>query len=116
MIAGAAAVEQLDNMFFALADGNRRAILASLSEAPASVSELADPLGLALPSAVKHLAILERGGYVCSSKTGRVRTYTIDPRGFEAMQVWLERHKRQLNAQFERLGAYLAVHNKETAR
>ena len=52
----------LDRMFFALADAHRRGMLDRLSRGPASVSDLAGPLGLALPSAVKHLAVLERGG------------------------------------------------------
>lgn len=55
-------------MFFALADGARRGMLDRLSRGPASVSELAGPLGIALPSAVKHLAVLEQGGFVASQK------------------------------------------------
>jgi DNA-binding transcriptional ArsR family regulator len=55
---------RLDRMFFALADVNRRGMLDRLSRGPASVSELAEPLGIALPSAVKHLAVLEQGGLV----------------------------------------------------
>lgn len=99
---------QLDRMFFALADAHRRSMLGLLSRGPASVSALAEPLHIALPSAVKHLAVLEQGGFVASQKTGRVRTFQVDPSAFEAMGAWLVRHKTMLHAQFDRLDAYLA--------
>jgi DNA-binding transcriptional ArsR family regulator len=102
---------QLDRMFFALADGHRRDMLELLSGQQASVSELAAPLHIALPSAVKHLAVLEQGGFVTSKKTGRVRTYRIDPRALDAMSAWGAQHKTMLNAQFDRLDTYLANRN-----
>ncbi|WP_425258651.1 ArsR/SmtB family transcription factor [Rubrivivax sp. RP6-9] len=97
----------LDRVFFALADVHRRGMLDRLSRGPASVSELAEPLGIALPSAVKHLAVLEQGGFVASRKRGRVRTYTVKPRALDAMEAWVAERKAQLNAQFDRLDAYL---------
>lgn len=96
-------------MFFALSDANRRAMLDRLSAGPASVSELAEPLGIALPSAVKHLAVLESGGFVASEKEGRVRTYRADPRALAAMETWVAQRKIRLHAQFDRLDAYLAA-------
>lgn len=98
---------RLDRMFFALADVHRRSMLGLLSRGPASVSDLAEPLHIALPSAVKHLAVLEQGGFVASQKTGRVRTFQVDPKAFDAMGAWLVMHKTMLNAQFDRLDDYL---------
>ncbi len=95
-------------MFFALADGHRRGMLDRLGRGTASASELAEPLGIALPSAVKHLAVLEQSGFVTSEKTGRVRVYAVDSRAIRAMDTWLARHKRGLNAQFDRLELHLA--------
>jgi DNA-binding transcriptional ArsR family regulator len=103
---------QLDRMFFALSDGSRRAMLDSLSKAPASVSDLAQPLQMALPSAVKHLTVLEQGGLVLSEKTGRVRTYRVAPNALAAMEAWVARRKTLLNAQFDRLDAYLNARHK----
>jgi len=99
---------QLDRMFFALADMHRRDMIERLSRGPKSVSELAKPLGIALPSAVKHLAVLEQGGFVASQKVGRVRTYSVELKALDAMEAWIARRKALLNAQFDRLGAYLA--------
>ena len=107
---------RLDRMFFALSDGQRRDMLGLLSRRPASVSELAAPLGMALPSAVKHLAVLEQGGFVASRKTGRVRTYQVEPKAFKAMEAWVTRHGAQLNAQFDRLDACLVGHKGKASR
>ena len=98
----------LDRMFFALADVRRRGMLDRLGRGPASVTELAEPLGIALPLAVKQLALLEQGGLVASQKVGRVRTYRLEPRAFDAMEAWVARRKAQLNAQFDQLDAYLS--------
>lgn len=106
----------LDRMFFALADVHRRGMLDRLSRGPASVSELAEPLGIALPSAVKHLAVLERGGFVASRKLGRVRTYTAKPKALDAMEAWVAGRKALLNAQFDRLDAYLADQKDKATR
>jgi DNA-binding transcriptional ArsR family regulator len=105
---------RLDRMFFALADVHRRGMLDRLSRGPASVSELAEPLGIALPSAVKHLAVLEQCGFVASRKRGRVRTYTAEPKSLDAMEAWVARRKSLLNAQFDRLDAYLAEQKSKT--
>jgi len=111
-----AAPGDLDRMFFALADAHRRGMLERLNRGgPASVSELAAPLQIALPSAVKHLAVLEQGGFVASRKAGRVRTFQIEPRGFDAMNTWLAQHQAMLHAQFDRLGDYLAQQQAEPA-
>ncbi|QPF74703.1 winged helix-turn-helix transcriptional regulator [Roseateles sp. DAIF2] len=98
---------RLDRLFVALADGNRRGMVDRLSAGPASVSELAKPLGIALPSALKHLALLEAGGIVCSEKSGRVRTYRIAPEAFGALEDWVAQRKTQWQRQFDRLEAYL---------
>lgn len=98
---------RLDRLFAALADGGRRAMIDRLSAGPASVSDLARPLGMALPSAVKHLAVLEAGGIVRSDKAGRVRTYRIAPDAFGGLEAWVAERKAQWQAQFDRLDALL---------
>lgn len=100
--------DRLDRMFHALADQSRRGMLDRLAKGPASVSELAEPLELALPSVVKHLAVLEEGGIVISRKEGRVRTYALAPKAFDAIETWVARRKRGLDRQFDRLEQFLA--------
>ncbi len=50
----------------------RLGMVERLSRGSASVKELAEPLAMALPSVMKHLRVMERGGLVRSKKTGRV--------------------------------------------
>ena len=99
----------LDRQFFALSDATRRHMLDQLGIGPASATALVAPLGIAMPSAVKHLAVLEAGGLVASEKSGRVRTYRLVPEAFTAMERWVAQRKADLNAQFDRLDAYLAA-------
>lgn len=102
-----AAASRLDRLFVALADGSRRAMIDQLGGGPASVSDLARPLHIALPSALKHLAVLEAGGVVRSEKVGRVRTYRIAPEAFDGLEAWVLERKAQWNGRFDRLERYL---------
>lgn len=98
----------LDRLFHALSDASRRGMIDRLSRGPASVSELAQPLPMALPSVVKHLAVLEAGGLVTSNKAGRVRTYRLAPAALGQVEGWVAERKAALNAQFDRLEQFLA--------
>ena len=79
-----------------------------LSRGPASVTELAAPLAMALPSVLKHLRVLEDGGLVSSSKEGRVRTYAIQSGALSVIDDWVARHQTALEKQLDRLGQFLA--------
>lgn len=99
--------EALDHMFSALANPARRAMIERLARGPASVSELASPLKMSLPSVVQHLQLLERSGLVASRKVGRVRTFRVEPRQLDAAQAWLARQRAHWEARFDRLDALL---------
>ncbi len=70
---------RLDLAFAALADPTRRAIVARLCSGDATVGELAEPFEIGLPTLLKHIRVLERGGLVSSEKSGRVRTCSLTP-------------------------------------
>ncbi|HEV7260760.1 MAG TPA: metalloregulator ArsR/SmtB family transcription factor [Bosea sp. (in: a-proteobacteria)] len=80
----------LDDTFRALADPTRRAVVQALGRGPASVSELAKPFEMALPSFLQHLKVLEDSGLVTTAKTGRVRTCTLQAEPLAAAEHWLE--------------------------
>lgn len=86
----------IDQIFLALADPTRRAMIERLSLGPASVSELAKPLDMSLPAVVQHLAALEASGLVRSEKLGRVRTCTLRPEALEGVEHWIK--ARRLSA------------------
>jgi DNA-binding transcriptional ArsR family regulator len=79
----------LDAFFSALADPTRRAIVERLALGPATVSELAAPHDMALPSFMRHLGVLEASGLVISIKKGRVRTCQLEASALLEAQGWL---------------------------
>lgn len=95
--------EQFDRLFHALADPYRRSMVEQLSRGPATVSALAEPIAIALPSALKHLKVLEDGGLVRSEKSGRVRTYRMRPDALAAVAQWVRQRETQMNKAFDRL-------------
>jgi DNA-binding transcriptional ArsR family regulator len=97
----------LNRVFHALADPTRRAVLERLCRGPASVSELALPFSMALPSFAQHLEVLERCGLVQSCKRGRVRTYQLAPEPLEAAEQWLVTQREQWERRLDQLDDYL---------
>ena len=102
-----AATEAVDSVFRALSDPTRRHVLERLSRSPGSVSELAAPFDMALPSFVEHLKILENCGLVRSRKTGRVRTYQLAPKRLKLAEDWLMKQRRLWERRLDQLDAYL---------
>lgn len=90
----------LDLSFQALADPTRRKVIERLSLGPASVTELAEPFDMALPSFLQHLKVLESAGLVISEKQGRVRRVSLVRTSLLQTQGWLN---QQLNLWSQRL-------------
>jgi DNA-binding transcriptional ArsR family regulator len=105
--------EVADDVFHALSNPTRRRVLEQLSVGPATVSELAAPFDMKLPSFVQHLAVLERSRLVKSEKRGRVRTYEIVPERLEVAEDWLTERRRLWEARLDRFDEYVK-HLKET--
>jgi DNA-binding transcriptional ArsR family regulator len=101
------AAAALDLVFQALADPARRGMLDQLSRGPASVSELAAPLDMALPSVLQHLQMLEASGLVRSEKVGRVRTCRIDTAPLRKAEQWIARRRASWERRFDKLGQIL---------
>ena len=96
-----------DDVFYALSNSTRRKVLEQLSTGPATVSELAAPFDMKLPSFVEHLAVLERSRLVKSKKQGRVRTYEIAPERFEVAENWLIARRQEWEARLDRFDQYV---------
>lgn len=97
----------VDGIFRALSDPTRRHVLERLSARPASVSELAAPYRMALPSFLQHLKVLENCGLVRSRKDGRVRTYQIAPEQLRLAEDWLGRQRNLWERRLAQLDSYL---------
>jgi DNA-binding transcriptional ArsR family regulator len=96
-----------DDVFYALSNSTRRKVLEQLSVGPATVSELAAPFDMKLPSFVQHLSVLEQGRLVKSKKRGRVRTYEIVPERFKVAEDWLSEQRQLWEARLERFDKYV---------
>jgi DNA-binding transcriptional ArsR family regulator len=97
----------IDRIFHALGDPTRRAIVEKLGNGPASVSHLAEPLGITLAAVVQHLQVLEESGLVKTEKLGRVRTCRLEPAGFSAAAQWISDRRSVWERQLDRLGDFL---------
>ncbi|MBI1418541.1 MAG: metalloregulator ArsR/SmtB family transcription factor [Limimaricola sp.] len=99
----------LDTLFQSLADPTRRAILARLAHGPATVTDLARPFDMALPSFLQHLRKLEDGGLIETTKTGRVRTCTLITGALAPARDWMTEQRLLWEGRHDRLEAYLAT-------
>jgi DNA-binding transcriptional ArsR family regulator len=105
--AGSRAALNLDRIFHALGDPRRRAILEMVSARPHSVTKLAEPLNITLTAVVQHLQILEEAGLVRTEKVGRVRTCSLEWKGFAALSKWIDDRRSMWDRKLERLGDLL---------
>ena len=106
-----------DEVFHALSDPTRRKVLEHLSVGPATVSELAAPFDMQLPSFVQHLSVLEQSRLARSKKRGRVRTYEMLPERFKVVEDWLAQRHQPWEARLDRFDQYVKqLKEKESAR
>ena len=94
---------RLDTCFAALSDPTRRAVVEKLAAGPATVSDLAAPHDIALPTFMRHLKVLEDCGLVRSAKKGRVRTCHFEAAPLMEVQGWLEWQRRVWEGRLDRL-------------
>lgn len=98
-----------DQVFHALSNPTRRRVLERLSVGPATVSELAAPFDMQLPSFVQHLSVLEHSRLVRSKKRGRVRTYELAPDRLEVAEDWLTARRRDWEMRLDRFDRYVKL-------
>jgi len=107
---------QMSGIFHALADTTRRAVLQRLSEKPASVSELAKPFDMALPTFVQHLKVLESSGLIRSEKVGRVRTCEMVPDALKSAEEWIADRTRLWEQRLDALEVHLSTKSNEDTK
>ena len=98
---------QFVERFAALGDPTRLAIVDRLASGPKSVTDLATPFEMRLPSLLQHLRILEASGVVTSTKAGRVRTYRLQAATLEETERWIAQRRTLWSERLDRLGGYL---------
>jgi len=99
--------QSLDRTFSALADPTRRDIVRRLSTGPASISELARPIGISLPGVMKHVRILEEARLVTTEKHGRTRECRLGPGDMGDVTRWIEASRQRWEQRLDRLEAII---------
>lgn len=101
--------DRLSQIFGALADPTRRALLARLAKSDASVTELAEPFlkNMSLPAITKHLKVLEKAGLISKKKDAQWRSCHLNAEALKDASLWMETYKKYWEESLDRLDAYL---------
>ena len=103
----------LDEVFFALSDPVRRAILDRLDQGPLLVSEIAGPFEISLQAVSRHIQVLVRAGLVTQARSGRISRCSLEAEPLAEAAAWINRYAKYWQAQFEALAEHLTRIEKE---
>ncbi len=99
--------QELDSIFQALSDTNRRYMLLELTKGEKSVSELGQPTGLSKQLVSKHLKVLEKAGLITKQKDGRVQRCQFNPETMEKVNALMDQYRKFWNDRFDALENYI---------
>jgi DNA-binding transcriptional ArsR family regulator len=108
-------MDALSDVFGALADPTRRAILARLTAGDATVAELAAPFAVSQPAISRHLKVLEHAGLISRRRRATARLSHLEAQPLRAATVWLAGYRRYWEESYNRLDALLASQGDEPA-
>ena len=100
-------MDQLSEVFSALADPTRRAILARLAEGEATVNQLAEPFPISLQAISRHLKVLERAGLISRGRSAQWRPCRLDAGPLREVADWVAGYQRFWEQRYDHLGDYL---------
>jgi DNA-binding transcriptional ArsR family regulator len=98
----------LSRGYAALADPIRRDMVARLTIADATVTELAAPYGVTIQAVSKHIRVLEEAGLVSRRRDAPRRPVHLEADVLALMGGWIDRYRRQAEERYRRLDAVLA--------
>lgn len=107
---------RLDEVFAALSDPVRRAILAALDGRDLLVSEVAARFSISLQAISRHIQVLVRAGLVKQERTGRISRCRLDAGPIFGAAVWLNRYSKYWQIQFDLLASALGEIEKERSQ
>src|SRR6516225_6828068 len=94
--------DQLSEVFSALADPTRRAILARLTVGDATVAELAAPFAVSQPAISRHLKVLERAGLISRTRRATARISHLEARPLRVATIWLAGYRHYWEESYDR--------------
>lgn len=105
--------DDLSQLFSALANPTRRAILERLVEGEATVNELAEPFEMTLPAISRHISVLEASGLITRGQRAQFRPCVLDARPLRKVATWADQYRQNWEESFDRLDVYLDKIQKE---
>jgi DNA-binding transcriptional ArsR family regulator len=96
-----------EDVFRAIADPTRRAILDRLRAGPARAGALAADFRLSRPAVSKHIKVLRDARLVTHERAGRERVYRLDPLPLQRVAGWIEGYRAFWQSSFSNLKRYL---------
>ena len=103
----AARAAAADDVWRAVADPTRRAILDRLRGGPAPVNALAGEFAQSRPAISKHLRVLREARLVTETRSGRERLYELQPRPLQQVAGWIEGYRSFWLTSLSNLKQYL---------
>ena len=97
----------LDQVYDAIADPTRRAILGILSEGETNVGTLAERFPISLNGVSKHVKVLERAGLVERAIRGREHRLRLNAEPLREASMWLEHYRTFWESRLAALEAFL---------
>ncbi len=82
----------VNQVFFALADSTRRAVLEQVRDGPRSVQQIADKLPVSRPAVSQHLKVLKEANLVVENAQGTKRIYQLNPEGWQQLRIYLDEY------------------------
>ncbi len=102
---------ELDRVFSALADTNRRDVLHRLGDGALPLSELASAAGMTVTGMAKHVHVLEAAGLVTTEKIGRTRQCSLGSERLDNVMAWITFYQRLWERRLDGLDAYFTLQN-----
>ena len=99
--------DRLDDIFHALANRTRRALVRTLADGPARVTELAAPHGMSVNAISKHLFVLERAGLIKRTRNGHIQSCVLDAGPMATADEWIRTYRRFWTRQIDRLADFV---------
>jgi DNA-binding transcriptional ArsR family regulator len=95
------------DVFAAVGDPTRRAMLDMLRRGELGAGELARPFRISRPAISQHLKVLKGAGLVRVRRQGREQIYALCPEPLRDVYDWVEHYRAFWSSRLEALGAFL---------
>ncbi|MBI1897445.1 MAG: winged helix-turn-helix transcriptional regulator [Acidobacteria bacterium] len=107
---------QSADVFRAVADPTRRAILDALRRGEQPVNGIASAFPVSRPAISKHLRLLREAKLVVERRRGRQRVYALDPRPLDEVNAWLNDYRVMWRQALARLKTHVESQHRRTQR